>query len=169
MFDWKKSQKKFTINFLANRVNLCKQRTTFTLACPPMYRTRRFWYIFLSRIYQNFLEIENIYWNILKCSSIRSVIHSRTEVRSYPKTVPAVIFMNQSFVGVEPLEGLETVPENGTIFFSKSVIWPRHTRIRLGRTEKERKETFSRVVKQGSEPAALRPEKWARPCHLGVL
>ncbi len=64
--------------------------------------------------------------------------HCRTEVYSYPKKVPTFFFLNRSFVGVEPPEGLENVPEIMTIFFSKLVIWPRYTLDRLSRARKER-------------------------------
>ncbi len=70
-------------------------------------------------MYQIFLEFANVYWNILKCSPIQSVILGRRYVPILNKFL--WFFKNQTFVGLEPPEGLEIVPENGAIFFLKSV------------------------------------------------
>ncbi len=114
---------------------------------------------FLSReCNRTFSRLRTFYLNILKCSPIRSVIPGRRYLPILKKF--RRFFKNWSFVSVDSLEGLKMEPEIGTFFSSKSVIWPRHTRV------------CSRIVRTGEwicrfVPTLL-PAKSARPFHLDV-
>jgi hypothetical protein len=67
------------------------------------------WYIFLSR-FTPFLSRVCVLSLVYSYVFSDPNIHFWTEVRSYPKNVPTVVFKNLSFGGVVPQEGLENVP-----------------------------------------------------------
>ncbi len=80
--------------------------------------------------------------------------HFRTEVRTYPKYVPTFCFKSQSFGGVEPAEGLKSVPDILTqdfldirILTARGAGSDQPCFARLGRAKTD--EFFSRIVKAG--------------------